>query len=419
METGRCFVAESFKFIHAADFHLDQPMRGISEIPSHMIETLANAPYSAAQKVFDLAISERVDFVILSGDLFDSELSHARAAAFMLNQFQRLFEKAITVYWAGGESDHPDRWPGAIELPENVIVFSSAMVEQIDHRRDGLRIARIIGSGYDPRRTSAEHFAAADNDTFNIAVAHGELEADTMIDTRIRYWALGGRHKVHRIEKSDTMISYPGSPQGRSPKESGPHGFNLCRVDSTGKLRVQSIDADRIRWMTQKLTINEQVKLNELKNELGERAAKIIAETTEQAVFCKWQFQTEGEFNPLIRSREWKTDLLKWLRDEFGRSDRGLWSIAVQVEPPQNMPLDWYEEDTILGEYLRATGRFQSDASLRLNFHEYMPSTVESNLTQGLGLQSELQRDEVLRRAALLGIEYLAKHKEEFEAVET
>jgi DNA repair exonuclease SbcCD nuclease subunit len=412
-------MAESFKFIHAADFHLDQPMRGLAEAPSHIMETLANAPYSAAQKVFDLAISERVDFVVLSGDLYDSELGHARAAAFLLNQFQRLAEKGITVYWAGGETDHPDRWPGAIELPENVITFATALIEQLDHRRDGVRLARIVGSGFDARRTSAENFTAPDNETFNIAIAHGEFDFDTMAGTRIRYWALGGRHKLHKIEKSDTIISYPGTPQGRSPKESGAHGFNVCRVDSTGKLRVQCVESDRIRWLIQKVTINEHVKLNELKNELGERAMKIIAETTEQAVFCKWQFQTEGDFNPTIRSREWKTDLLKWLRDEFGRSDRGLWSVAVQVEPPKNLPLEWYEEDTILGEYLRATGRYQSDASLRLNFHEYMPSTVESNLTNGLGLQCELQRDEVLRRATLMGIEYLAKHKEEFQAVET
>lgn len=411
-------MAESFKFIHASDFHLDQPMRGLAEIPSHMLETLANAPFTAAEKIFDLAISERVDFVILSGDLYDSELGYARAAAFLLNQFQRLRDKGITVYWAGGETDHPDRWPGAIELPDNVVTFATALVEQIDHRRDGIRIARIIGSGHDARRTDAQNFSAPDSDTFNIAVAHSMLDDKSLNATRIRYWALGGQHKASKSEKSDTIIAYPGTPQGRSPKEAGAHGFNVCRVDTTGKVRVQAVDADRVRWLTQKLTINEQVNVDELKNELGERAMKIIADTTEQAILCKWQFTTEGEFNPQIRSREWKAELLKWLRDEFGRSDRGLWSVSVRVEAPQNFPLEWYEEDTILGEYLRATGRFQSDASLRINFHEYMPNTVESNRAQGIGLISDLQRDEVLRRAALMGIEYLAKHKEQFEVVE-
>jgi DNA repair exonuclease SbcCD nuclease subunit len=412
-------VGESFKFIHASDFHLDQPMRGLAEIPGHLIEVLANAPYLAAQKIFDLAISERVDFVLLSGDLYDSELGHARAAAFLLNQFQKLREKGIAVYWAGGEVDHPDRWPGAIELPENVVTFSTALVEQIEHRRDGIRIARIIGGGYDARRASAQDFAAADNETINIGMAYGEFEKDSMAGTRVRYWAMGGNHKASKVENADTVIAYPGSPQGRHPKESGAHGFNFCRVDTSGKIRIQFVESDRIRWTTQKLTINEQVKLSELKKELGERATKTIADTTEQTILCKWQFSTEGDFNPELRSREWKTDLLKWLRDEFGRSERGLWSVSVSVEAPKNLPLTWYEEDTILGEYLRATGRYQSDASLRINFHDYLPTSVEGSLAQGLGVIGELHRDEVLRRAALMGIEYLAKHKEFIDTVES
>ncbi len=143
-----------------------------------------------------------------------------------------------------------------------------------------------------------------------------------------------------------------------------------------------------------------------------------MTDTTEQVILCNWYLNTDGDFNPRIRSREWKDELLKWLRDEFGKTDHGLWSVSLKVEAPKNLPLEWYEEDTILGEYLRATGRYQSDDSLKLNFHEYMPATVDGNLTVGLGQMTELRRDDVLRRAAMVGIEYLAKHKEHVESVE-
>ncbi len=412
-------MAEPFKFIHASDFHLDLPMKGLTEIPGHLVETLASAAYTSAQKVFDLAISERVDFVILSGDLYDSELSHARASAFLLNQFQRLADKNITIYWCAGETDHPDRWPGAIELPENVITFSTSLVEQVEHRREGVKIARIMGSGHDARRNEFENFTAPDSELFNIAVSYGELDESQIAGTRIQYWAMGGKHKVFKSEKTETIISYPGTPQGRSPREHGPHGFNVGRVDSSGKLRVQMVECDRVRWVNQKVVIQENVQINELKNELGERALKIIADSTEQLVLCQWQFLTEGEFNPRLRGREWRDSLLKWLRDEFGRTDRSLWSSAVKIEPPQTLPLEWYEEDTILGEYLRATGRYQSDVSLKLNFHEHMPNTVENSLSQSFASLGEGQRDEVLRRATLLGIEYLARHKELADVAES
>ena len=405
-------MSDSFKFIHAADFHLDQPISGLPEIPNHLTHSLANAPYLAAQKVFDFAISERVDFVLLAGDLYESEAGNARAAAFLLNQFQRLNEKGITIYWCGGQADHPERWPGAIELPENVVTFASGLVEVIPHRRDGTVIARIIGSGYNSKLRNAENFAAPDLEQFNIALAHGEFDPSTITGTSIRYWALGGKHKQVKIEQTETVIAYPGTPQSRHPKELGVHGFNLCRVDTSGKLRVQAIESDRVRWVRQKLLIREDVALPILKNELADRATKLIADTTEQVVLCNWYFSTEGGFNPKIRTPEWKSEILGWLREEFGRTDRGLWSVAIKVEAARNLPSSWYDEDTILGEYLRAVGRFQSDETLRLDFSQFLPRGLDSSITQGFNGMCELQRDEVLRRSAMLGVEYLAKHRE-------
>jgi exonuclease SbcD len=409
---GGLLMAEPFKFIHASDFHLDRSIRGISELPNHLVEVLANAPYIAAQKVFDLAIAERVDFVLLSGDLYDDESGSARAAAFLLSQFERLVSKDIQVYWCGGQTDHPDRWPSSIELPTNVLTFSSSLVEQVDHRRSGETIARLMAGGFDPKRKSAEDFAAPNNEVFNIAVAHGEFSSGSLSGNNIRYWALGGRHKASKLEKPDTIAVYPGTPQGRSPRESGVHGFKLCRVDSAGKIRVQTVECDRVRWQPQKVTISEQVKLAELKNELGERALKIMTDTTDQVILCKWLLSPEGEFNPAIRKREWASGLLEWLRDEFGRTDHGLWSVSLQVEPPQQLPLEWFEEDTILGEYMRATGRYQSDDSLKINFHDYMPKTVDGNVAAGIAQLSTNRREEILRLATMVGVEYLAKHKE-------
>ena len=164
--------------------------------------------------------------------------------------------------------------------------------------------------------------------------------------------------------------------------------------------------------MPQKVAISEQVQMSELKNELGERALKIMTDTTEQVVLCKWFLATDGDFNPRIRKREWNEQVLEWLRDEFGRSDRGLWSVSLKVEAPKNLPIEWYEEDTLLGEYLRAMGRYQSDESLKLNLNEYMPQTVNNKVTDGMGLVLESNRDEVLRKSMMVGVEYLAKHKE-------
>lgn len=405
-------MADKLKFIHASDLHLDQPISGLAELPTHLIEVLANAPYNAAEKIFDLAVAEKVDFVLLAGDLFDFESGNARAAAFLLSQFQRLADREIHVYWCAGEKDFPDRWPSSIPLPENVVTFSSKIVEEVDHEREGTVVARIFGSGPDAKRESSlADFAAVDAEVFSIALTHGDFNSSRIKANHIRYWALGGRHKMGKVEHPECLIVYPGTPQGRTPKETGEHGFKLCRVDSNGKLRVQTIESDRVRWMPQKVAITETVAVDELKKELSERASKFVVDTTDQVVLARWLLVTEGQFNPAIRKPEWAAEILEWLRDEFGRSDKGLWSVSVKVEAPRHLPSDWYEEDTLLGEYLRAIGRYQSDESLRLQLHDYMPSTVEGALTQGISQVSNTQRENLLRQAAMTGIDYLAAHK--------
>ena len=61
---------------------------------------------------------------------------------------------------------------------------------------------------------------------------------------------------------------------------------------------------------------------------------------------------------------------------------------------------------------MRAVARYQSDDSLRLNLHEYSPNTVENTMTTGIGQVSQSRREDVLRQAAMVGVEYLAAHKQ-------
>src|SRR5262245_15923416 len=70
---------QHFRFLHAGGFLLDQPLAGLTEIPEPLTDLLIDAPFSAAQKVFDAAIEERVDFAVLNGDLVDLARPSARA----------------------------------------------------------------------------------------------------------------------------------------------------------------------------------------------------------------------------------------------------------------------------------------------------------------------------------------------------
>lgn len=410
-------MAEAFKFVHASDFHLDQAIRGISELPKHLKSVLASAPYEAARKVFDLALAERVDFVLLTGDLFDLSTGGPRAAAFLLNQFERQAEKGIEVYWCSGEVDPIERWPANIDLPDNVRTFSTTVLEDITHRRDGVDIANIYGLGYDAKRKSAADFLTSSEDVFAIGMAYGEFDQDTMPFDQIRYWAMGGRHRSAKQEKPDSMVVWPGTTQSRRPKESGAFGCYLCRVDTSGKLRMQTVETDVVRWLPQKVAIHEAVSESELRKILSERATRIMADTIGRVALVPWHMTPAGDFNPALRHHDFSARMLEWLRDEFGRGESGIWSTHFTIEAPTNLPTSWYEEDTILGEYLRAIGRYQSDESLNISLHEYLPDDVENKELTGAARVVHERREEVLRQTALVGIDYLAADREPAEMI--
>ncbi len=52
---------QSFRFLHASDFHLEEPLGGLAEVPPHLGELFLDAPFTAAERVLDVAVRERVD----------------------------------------------------------------------------------------------------------------------------------------------------------------------------------------------------------------------------------------------------------------------------------------------------------------------------------------------------------------------
>ena len=60
------------RFVHAADLHLDSPFRGIrSEAPDYVADTLYNATFAAYEKIIELCLRERVDALLVAGDVYD------------------------------------------------------------------------------------------------------------------------------------------------------------------------------------------------------------------------------------------------------------------------------------------------------------------------------------------------------------
>ncbi len=400
---------EFFRFLHAADLHLEQPPYGLAEAPDHLRELLADAPLEAAARVFETAILEDVQFVVLSGDVINPLNAGSREVSFLLEQFGLLREQKIHVYWCGGSEDAPDAWLEDIPLPDTVHAFPKGQPRQFTYSRNDVPMATIIGmSSSDGEAVHAGEFRIEPTNRFTVAVAHGDADAGSLAGHKqIDYWALGGCHQQNTLFESPQTARYPGTPQGRCPEEEGAHGCTLVQVDSGRKARIKPIETDTVRWRRESISLNENAGRNDLQRELRTRMQRIATEASGSTILVAWKVQAEGALAATLRGGLGH-ELTDWLRSEFGQAQPAAWTLSLDVESTVGISEELYEEDTILGDFLRAVREHQQNRQLDLDFGTLLPEMIDNRAFR-TSLQS-VDRDTrgvLLEEAAVIGTDLL------------
>ncbi len=399
---------ESFRFIHAGDFHLEAPLGDLDTLPPHLRDAMATAPQRAAETVLQAGLADNIDFVVLSGDLISPPSAGPHGMSMLLDQFDQLHAKQTPVFWAAGLADDPQRWPESVPLPPNVTLFPKDRTVSVPVERAGRTICRVVGRSTDGRSTL--HIPSYDvepTDEYTVAVGYGETNHASLAEARFDYWALGGRHNRSEIEGAASGGAlYCGSPQGRCLKESGPHGYSTVDVDADGTTRIHEIECDSFRYYQVQINAAEIAAVGGIRNLLGERIGRLQHEGGGRHLLIGWDISiSSGETLQSIGDSE---ELLGWLRREYGHGSPAAWTADLLVRPPNQYPQQWEEEDTILGDFLRAAKKHRSSEGRDLNL---LPFTEEQQLaTTTASLLAEVRsstRMEVLDQATLLGVELL------------
>jgi hypothetical protein len=81
----------------------------------------------------------------------------------------------------------------------------------------------------------------------------------------------------------------------------------------------------------------------------------------------------------------------------------------LEVELSETLPPEWYEQETIRGDFLRAVRQLQMNPDESPTLEAYM---AEAHLAGALGaattFSNKTARDRVLREAAVLGVDLLS-----------
>lgn len=228
------------KFLHAADLHLDTPFVGINDFSKELQKKLQDSTYQAARNLFDTALTEEVDFVILAGDIFDDTDSSLKAQMFLRDEFEKLNQADIAVYLIYGNHDYYRNNFAVVNFPENVHIFEQDVSTKTLTTSDGVKVG-ITGFSYYQQHINqavVKSYPSRGDFDYQIGILHAGVGDDNYAPFQINdliqkgydYWALGHIHKREVLCDSPAIV-YPGDIQGRNQNETTPKGFYIVTVE--------------------------------------------------------------------------------------------------------------------------------------------------------------------------------------------
>ena len=258
----------SYRFVHAADLHLDSPFHGLFADAPEQAETLRRATFDVYERVVDLCIEEQVDALLVAGDVFDSADNSLAAQLKFRDGLVRLAEHGIRSFVCHGNHDPLDGWRAELQWPAEAHRFGPEP-EAVPLNPDDPASPIVYGISYPTREVRVNlvpRFPARETGRPAIGLIHANVGSNTghenyapctvddLVHTGYDYWALGHVHTRAALRAPDQgapVVVYPGNTQGRHANEPGARGVSLVEMDERGAVtKLQFKPLDVVRWET-------------------------------------------------------------------------------------------------------------------------------------------------------------------------
>ncbi|MDR0391811.1 MAG: hypothetical protein LBH59_07890 [Planctomycetaceae bacterium] len=413
------------RFIHASGLFLDKVINGITEMPTVWESRFFDVSRRAALRLFDKVLSEAVDFLILSGDVFDASLSPPGLFIFLIEQFERLKQAGIPVYWAGAEFDSPDDMPISFPMPDNVHHFPCNSIQEYYFKRpndntNGV-LAKIIGISRNQhqRRIRSGEFPIDPARLFTIAVANGEVDVESLSQRRIDYWAMGGldhrqtyqgnprkkgtdgkpipldlplnddtRRDKKELVLPPFVVHYSGTTIARTPEMIGQYGATLIEVNLGEEPQLTFFPTSPIRWINDQITLAVDDEIEQLKEELHLRIKNYRNSQKDEDLMINWfiDIPQTGQLLHILRKESVVNDIVNELRKEYGQEEPITWTVNITTLLPDELPKQTYNQQTILGDFVRAIKHHQKEQNQVIDLSKYLPARLKEIKQEESGL---------------------------------
>ena len=438
----------SVQFLHTADLHLGSQLKTQHQQATGTIETLDSALYIAVERMFDTAIEENVDFVVIAGDLYDEDSRSVKANTFLKEQFDRLADQEIPAYISYGNHDPVGGATTYLDLPENVYEFNHEDPEEFNYPNEDAPEARIWGQSYRDRhesRSMYHQFTPADERVPNIGVLHTGLNpdgkryvpvarSDLESKDEIHYWALGHIHDT-RIHENKQPIAYSGVPQGRQITEPGYGGAYLVELDADGDYEIEFVPTSPVVWQTVEVDVGDEniSSIPDIERRIEQTLEEFSAPTdifdgTSVTVrdpdwgidgyVCRWKLTGNGPVHETLSSDDEAIhELTRRLQDRLTSRRPFIWTEVVRDEtgPPIPSVDELRGNDRVIDEYLAFVDELEKE-DVRELYREKVGIVWETVEDHEEGRPDELpltdeRLDDLIERARERVLEELARRR--------
>lgn len=273
------------KFLHCGDIHLDNPFAGL---PADKSEERRRELRASFAKMMEYVRERQIDYVLISGDLFESEFATGSTADIIIREFKNTPNAKFIIApgIADNYSDNPIYLSG--RLPSNCFVFSSDNLSRFDFEEDRVTVYGWAFLGKEI--TQNPLFDKRVDDTSKINIVCGACDLDGELDSTrcpiastdlkkfgADYYAFGSHHgNTDFVKRGGLMYSYSGALASISFDEPGIGGVKLLNVDyNEGELSIdgRQVVFGHLQFVTEQIDVTG-VNAN---NEITNRISKLIS----------------------------------------------------------------------------------------------------------------------------------------------
>jgi exonuclease SbcD len=370
-----------FRFLHTADVHLGTPLQGWTEdLPAEWRQRLQDASEKVWQRIVDVAIEERVDFITIAGDLYDRREARMAVHFEWLRGFERLHAAGIPVVVSHGNHD-PLLAPPPLAWPDNVHVFPAAppsvgkdyVAPSYCLHLAPDTLVQVSGFSYGAAamtQSLAFAFHRQPQADFAIGLYHGAVDgsaghadycATTSTELTRRgfdFWGLGHIHHPAVLRAARPTIVYPGNPQGRHIREDGVRGCVIVDVSATGAVDLHFRPTSELVWVECVIDVDED-DLGRLRKHALARLRQLCDEYGERFLMVRLRLIGESR---LARDLADGHDFAEALRAEVAARAWPLWLLDVESEvyPPLDVAT-LADSPELIGECVRVAQHYLAD----------------------------------------------------------